>query len=460
VVGSLPFRSSFGLAGVLFLTLLIVAATSMVGGVRPAVAAVAVGVLAAALADVPPTGSLRVQYQGDLAALLAFVVVGVGIALLVDELGELAEQQAALRRVATIVARDAPPDEVFAAVAEQVGELLPVDMTNLGRFGTDGTMTVVASWNRAGGTIPAVGTVIALGGRNLSTLVAQTGTSARMDRYEESSGAVSTVARTVGSRSAVGTPIFVAGHLWGVMIAASIQERPLPRDTEEQLARFTDLLATAIANAEGRSELAASRVRVVTAADEARRRIERDLHDGTQQRLVSLSLELRTAETAVPPEMTDVRAQLAGVAQGLTEALEDLQEIARGIHPAVLAKGGLGPAVNAFARRSAVPVELDLRADRRLPERVEVAAYYVVAEALTNAAKHAHASVVHIEVAVDDLGLQLMIRDDGRGGADATRGSGLIGLRDRVESLGGRLEITSAVGSGTSLAVTIPIATS
>jgi signal transduction histidine kinase len=454
---ALPFRSTFGLSGVLFLTLLIVAATSALGGIRPAVAAVVVGVAAGAFAFAPPYGHLRVDPKGDVAALIAFVLVGVGIALLVDELGQLAEQQAALRRVATLVAGGAPPEDVFGAVAKEVGELLAVDLTNLSCYGTDGTMTIVASWSRTGTDNPAVGMQVALGGQNLSTLVAETGRSARMDRYEESSGAVSTVARSVGARSAVATPIFVAGHLWGVLIAASVQERPLPRDTEEQVSRFTDLLATGIANAESRRQLAASRARVVTAADDTRRRIERDLHDGTQQRLVSLGLELRAAEQAVPAEMTAIRGHLTGVADGLTEALEDLQEIARGIHPAVLTKGGLAPAIKTLARRSAVPVELDLRAEGRLPERVEVAAYYVVAEALTNAAKHAHASVVHIDGAVDSDGLHLSIRDNGRGGAVSTRGSGLIGLRDRVESIGGSIEIASAVGSGTSLIVDIPI---
>ncbi|MEY2433669.1 MAG: hypothetical protein QOC92_3394, partial [Acidimicrobiaceae bacterium] len=385
-LASLPFRSSFGLAGVLSLTLLVVAASSALGGVRPAIAAVAVGVLAGAFTFAPPYGTLRVDLEGDLAALAAFAVVGVGIALLIDELAGLAEEQAALQRVATLVARAAPPDELFAAVTVEVAQRLPVDNTNLSRYELDGTMTVVGSWDRVGGAV-RTGSRFPLGGNNLSTIVAETGRSARLDRYEDSSGPIAEVARSVGSRSALATPIFVAGHLWGVMIASSSQERPLPRDTEERLARFTDLLATSIANAESRTALAASRARIVSAADDARQRIERDLHDGTQQRLVSLGLELRTAENTVPADMTEVKAQLSVVARGLAEALEDLQEIARGIHPAALAKGGLAPAIKALARRSTVPVELDLRADGRLPERVEVAAYYVVSEALTNAAK-------------------------------------------------------------------------
>jgi signal transduction histidine kinase len=216
------------------------------------------------------------------------------------------------------------------------------------------------------------------------------------------------------------------------------------------------LVATAVANADSRANLTASRARIVAAADEARRRIERDLHDGAQQRLVSLALELRQVVASMPPD-DQRRAQLAQTASGLLGVLEDLVQISRGVHPAILTEGGLGPALRMLARRSAVPVELDVRSDRRLPERIEVAAYYLVSEALTNAAKHAHASVVHIQVDADDLTVRLAIRDDGVGGADPARGSGLIGLADRVEALGGRIEITSPAAQGTSLLATIPI---
>lgn len=206
-----------------------------------------------------------------------------------------------------------------------------------------------------------------------------------------------------------------------------------------------------------RAELTASRARVVAAGDVARRRIERDLHDGTQQRLVSLGLELRVTEAMVPPESDELRAQLTRTAQRLAEAVGDLQEVSRGIHPAILSRGGLGAALRTLTRRSAVPVELDVRFDRRLPEPVEVAAYYVVSEALTNAAKHANASLVHVDIEAPDGVLQLTVRDDGIGGADPDHGSGLVGLRDRVEAIGGHLEITSPSGGGTSLLVTIPL---
>jgi PAS domain S-box-containing protein len=204
-------------------------------------------------------------------------------------------------------------------------------------------------------------------------------------------------------------------------------------------------------------EVEASRARIVAAADETRRRIQRDLHDGAQQQLVSLVLEVQGAAATTPPELEDVQAQLSRIGEDLTDVLDELRKISRGIHPAVLTEGGLAPALKALARRSAVPVELDVRIGHRMPERVEVAAYYLVSEALANAAKHSQASVVHVEVAAEDGVVLLAIRDDGIGGADPTQGSGLIGLSDRVEALGGRIEISSPAGQGTSLLVTIPV---
>lgn len=206
-----------------------------------------------------------------------------------------------------------------------------------------------------------------------------------------------------------------------------------------------------------RAELAASRRRIVAASDQTRRWIERDLHDGTQQRLVSLGLELRSAELTVPPELAEVKVQMSRVAEGLDGALEDLREISRGIHPAILSEGGLVPAIKALARRSAVPVELDARAEARLPERIEVAAYYVVSEALANAAKHAKASAVHIDLEARGDFLHLSVRDDGIGGAGPARGSGLVGLTDRVEALGGTIAIASPIGEGTTLVVELPL---
>jgi signal transduction histidine kinase len=247
----------------------------------------------------------------------------------------------------------------------------------------------------------------------------------------------------------------VEGCLWGTATVSASE--PLPADADDRLEKFTELLATAIANAESSAELAASRRRIVAASDDARRRIERDLHDGTQQRLVSLGLALRAAEARVPPELDELRAELSRTASGLAAAVEDLQEISRGIHPAILSRGGLVPALETLAGRAAVPVGLAARIDQRLPESVEVAAYYVVSEALTNAAKHANASRVDIEASVRDRSLRLSVRDDGVGGAEPARGSGLVGLRDRVEAVGGSIEITSPPGHGTHVVVQLPL---
>jgi signal transduction histidine kinase len=368
----------------------------------------------------------------------------------------LAEEQAALRRVATLVAGGAPPEEVFAAVTEEAGQLLAADQTTLSRYESDGTVTVVAGWSTIDNALP-VGARLKLGGKNLTTLIWQTRRPARIDSYADSSGALAAAVRDTGVRSGVGTPIIVQDRLWGVLDAGSTGEQPLGPGTEARLASFTELVATAIANAESRSDLDASRGRIVAASDEARRRIERDLHDGAQQRLVSLGLALRAAQTAVPPQLGGLEGELTNVAEGLANVLNELREMARGIHPAILAKGGLGSALKTLARRCPVPVELDVRAQARLPERIEVAAYYVVSEALTNAAKHAHASVVNVEVETVEGALRLRVRDDGVGGADPVRGSGLVGLKDRVEALGGTLAVQSPAGAGTALRVELPL---
>jgi signal transduction histidine kinase len=245
----------------------------------------------------------------------------------------------------------------------------------------------------------------------------------------------------------------MAGQLAGGDLSVRIPERGIAEIGVLQ--RSFNTMAGSLEQSRG--ELAASRTRIVAAGDQARRRIERDLHDGIQQRLVSLVLELRTTEAALPPELPELRAQLEGVADGLTGALEDLRELSRGIHPAILSEGGLGPAVKALARRSTVPVQLDLDVPTRLPEPVEVAAYYVASEALANTAKHARASVAHLDIQAHDNHLHLSIRDDGVGGATPERGSGLIGLTDRVEALGGTILVDSPLGQGTRLEVDLPI---
>jgi signal transduction histidine kinase len=249
-------------------------------------------------------------------------------------------------------------------------------------------------------------------------------------------------------------PIMVEGRLWGILGAATSLEEPLPPDAEARLVSFGELVAVAIANAENRAALLASRARIVAAADETRRRIERDLHDGTQQQLVSLILDVRTVQADAPPELA---GGLSRIGERVTDVLDQVREISRGIHPSILSQLGLTLALKALARRSAVPVELDLRTSQRLPDQVEVAAYYAVSEALANAVKHARASVVHVELDIPDATLRLAVRDDGIGGADPVKGSGLTGLRDRVEALGGTFDVTSPAGGGTTLLIEIPV---
>jgi signal transduction histidine kinase len=376
-----------------------------------------------------------------------------------DELHRVADEQAALRRVATLVARGVAPPAVFSAVASETGRLLGAEATHVAQFEPDGTVTVAGSWAKpdAEGLALPAGSRLSAGEGTVAGRVQRTGQPARVFGYDEADGDIPTWARRHGIHSSVGSPIVVEGRLWGVVAASSAASAPHPDDTEKRLLAFTELAAMAVANAESRALLAASRARVVATADETRRRIERDLHDGTQQRLISLALELRSAEARMPPEHQNLAEQWSRTADGLNDVIDELREITRGLHPAVLERGGLGPALRALARRAAVPVELDAGLSGRLPERVEVAAYYVVSEALANATKHARATLVEVEVRIAEDVLHMLVRDDGVGGADMSRGSGLIGLSDRVEALGGRLDLTSTPGAGTALMVTIPI---
>jgi signal transduction histidine kinase len=396
---------------------------------------------------------LPADTEARLASFTELVATAIANADSRTALARLAEEQAALRRVATLVARGTPPEEVFAAVIEEVGRLLPAGYAHLARYEPDRTLTTVAAWGAATVGFP-VGSRQILEGNNLGTLVLETGRPARMDRYADASGAVGAAARAAGLRSAVATPIIVEGRLWGLIAAGSILEQPMPADTEVRLASFTELVATAVANTDSRAELMASRARIAAAADETRRRIERDLHDGIQQQLVSLVLDVRAVQAAAAPEL---EGGLARIAERVTGVFNQVREISHGIHPAILSERGLQAALKALARRSAVPVELDLRTGRRLPDHVEVAAYYAVSEALANTAKHARASVVHVELDTPDTVVRLAIRDDGIGGADPARGSGLVGISDRIEALGGTLDVTSLPGGGTTLRIEIPV---
>jgi signal transduction histidine kinase len=423
-------------------------------GVRSAVATpiIVEGRLWGVMAAGSTVEQLSADTEGRLASFTELVATAISNAESRGALAQLAEEQAALRRVATLVARGAVPEDVFAAVAEEVGQLFAADLANMSRYESDGTFTIVAS----AGNRFLIGSRWTLEGKTITTTVFETGRPARFDSYADVTGALADDAREGGLRSAVATPITAEGRLWGVIGVGSSREEPLPADAEARLASFTELVATAISNAESRAALAASRARIVAAGDETRRRIERDLHDGTQQQLVSLMLELRAVQAAVPAQLGELGSGLGHIAEGLAGVFDRVREISHGIHPAILSERGLRPALMALARRSAVPVELDLRAGRRLPGPVEVAAYYAVSEALANAAKHAQASVVQVELDMPGTIVRLAVRDDGAGGADPARGSGLAGLRDRIEALGGTLEVTSPAGGGTTLLIEIP----
>jgi signal transduction histidine kinase len=370
-----------------------------------------------------------------LAAFTELVATAIANAQARMELRSHTEEQAALRRVATLVAQGAPPEAVFDAVTAEVARLLSSDLTLLSRYDPDGKATIVGACTSTGAPTPfPVGSRFPVSGRDLHTPVLRT-----------------------GFQSVVGVPISVEGRLWGVIEVTSTRDESLPADTEARVTGFTELVATAIANAEARAALTASRARIVAASDETRRRIERDLHDGIQQRLVALGLELRAAQAALPSHLGECEGALSRVAQGLASMFDEVREICQGLHPAILSEGGLEPALAALRRRSPLPVELDLHIERGLPEPVEVAAYYVVSEAMTNAAKHAHASLVNVALATHEETLRLAIRDDGIGGADPGRGSGLLGLTDRVEALGGTLQVASPAGKGTALLIEIPL---
>jgi signal transduction histidine kinase len=366
----------------------------------------------------------------------------------------LLQQQEALRRVATLVATEASPGEVFAAVAEEMVRLFDADVGYLCTYEPDGSVLVRAAWSETGNHAEP-GVRVPVQGDGAMGVVLRTGRPARVEDYEGMAGPLVDVARARGAASSVAAPVMVEGRVWGVLWVAHGERARFRADTEDLLTSFGELVSAAIANSDARAQLAASRARVVAASDETRRRIERNLHDSTQQRLVTLALELRAAREGAPPELA---GQLERVEDGIRDVLEEVREIARGLHPAILSEGGLAPALKSLARRSGLPVELDMDVDGRLPEPVEVAAYYVVSEALTNAAKHADASAASVGLDRHNGNLRVSIRDDGVGGADPSRGSGLVGLSDRVEALGGHLEVASEKGSGTSILVEIPVA--
>jgi PAS domain S-box-containing protein len=368
----------------------------------------------------------------------------------------LANEQAALRRVATAVATEHDPARVFGVVTEEVGRLLGAQIANMVRYDGPRTAAVVGGWNAEGVRSVPVGQDNVLDGDTVAMRVLQSRGPARVDSYEHVGGEMAQSLRDLGFRSAVAAPVWLGGRLWGAVIVSSVKPEPFPPGAEQRLADFAELVTQALANAQARQELAASRARIVEAGDAERRRLERNLHDGAQQRLVSLALNLRLAARSCAPDDEMSRSAFERAGEELAQALEELRELARGIHPAVLSDRGLEPAIEALAARTPVPVRFAVELEDRLPEPVEAAAYYVVAEALTNAAKHSHASEVSVRIARDNGFARIEVADDGVGGAEADGGSGLRGLADRVEALGGRLELESPLGEGTRVRAEIP----
>jgi signal transduction histidine kinase len=402
-------------------------------------------------AEAMPAGSE--QRLADFTELLATAISNTQAR---SELARLAEEQAALRRVATLVATGTASSDLFDAVTIEMRSLLNAGVAILLRYESDGTATVLAASSDPGTEVPRR-SHLTLEGRSAAGAVFRSGCMARTDELAGPPGSVAATFRGLGMRSAAGAPIVVEGGLWGVILAYWRDSQSVPPDNEGRMTQFTQLVATAISNAASRAQLAASRARIVMTADKTRRRIERNLHDGIQQRLVTLALELRTVSDAVSPERAALLAAMSHADDELISILDELREISRGVHPAILSQNGLGAALRSLTRRASVPTALEIGEIGRLPQPVEAAAYYVVSEALTNAVKYANATVVHVELSVKDTTLRLSIDDDGDGGADPELGSGIIGLIDRVDALGGKLTLRSPLGKGTSLVIELPL---
>jgi PAS domain S-box-containing protein len=368
----------------------------------------------------------------------------------------LAAEQAALRRVATLIAQGAEPESVFQAVTSEVGHLFEAETANMVQYRPEGTSaTLLGGWS-AGVAALAPGTVLEMDGDAAISRIRETGLPVRIDDYSQLSGDLAAQVRELGAQAAVAAPIMVQGYLWGAMIVIS-NEGPFAPGTETRIAEFTDLVALALSSTDANAQLAASRARIVEAGDAERRRLERNLHDGAQQRLVSLSLALRLARSRLEADPAGANALLEAASEELATALEELRELARGIHPAILTDRGLAPALEALAGRSPVPVAINSLPDDRLPPQVEAAAYYVVSESLANVAKYAGASRVDVAVAARDGWAFVEVADNGAGGADPARGSGLLGLADRVEALSGNLDVESPEGAGTRVRARIPL---
>jgi signal transduction histidine kinase len=348
--------------------------------------------------------------------------------------------------------------------------LLGASSVSLSHYTHDGFFEMVAAWGPVATPVP-VGSRFPLTEDTVSGVVFRTNAPARLESWEDSPNELAKVARELGICSSVGAPVLVEGQLWGALVVATDKKETLTAGTELRLARFTDLIATAISNAATRADLIASRARIVAAGDEARRRIERNLHDGTQQQLIALGLDLQQIRAAVPEDQPEINAGLERMGGDLETVLEDVRELSRGLHPPLLSRGGLRRSLAALTRRSPIPVDLEIDLYERPPEAIETAVYYVVSEALTNAIRYSNASAISVTIATDHEGgpfgvrldgsgrivhLHVTIADDGVGGAQASVGSGLMGLIDRIDALGGHFALESPPGGGTRVSVELP----
>jgi signal transduction histidine kinase len=379
-------------------------------------------------------------------------------ALAVSEAAQraLANEHAALRRVATLVAAESPPSTVFQRVTEEVGRLLGLPGAAVVQYDGAHAATVVGAWSEDGRLPLPVGAALDLDGDTVVAKVLRTGTAQRLESYDEVSGKLAETLRSAEYRAAVAAPVTVAARLWGALVAATRSDEPLPEGLERRLCDFADLVGQALANADARERLAASRAELVEVGDAERRRFERNLHDGAQQRLVSVALKLGMAGAKLDDDPGTAREALFAAQDDLTRGLEELRELARGLHPVLLTERGLGPALDALLTRSPVPVEIAELPAERLSAPVEAAVYYVVAEAITNVAKYAHASRATVTIRASNGRATVTVCDDGVGGADPAHGSGLRGLAARVEALNGRLDVDSPPARGTRITAEIP----
>ena len=376
------------------------------------------------------------------------------------ELRELAAEHGALERVATEVARGLDEDAVFALVAEQAGRLVGADGCTLVRVEPEEQVRILSNWSEvAADRVTAEGMVVPMEAGPAMASTFRTGRPARSDQAPHEPGRPNPIGDDDPIRSAVAAPITVTGEMWGALVAWRVTEEPLSPDTERRLGAFASLAGTAIANADAGTALAASRKRIVTAADEARRRLERNLHDGAQQRFVSLSLALRLTQSLLESDPEKAAEHLRGAQRELAQGLEELRELARGIHPAILTDRGLRAAVDSLVLRAQVPVDVTDMPEGRLPPEVEAAAYYVVSECVANVTRYAGAERASVAVSLTGATAVVEVADDGAGGADPSLGSGLRGLADRVEAIGGRLEIVSPPGAGTRVRAVLPCGT-